>query len=153
MTTLGETHATTGLTAAQVAERVAAGQVNVLPDRSGRSVLDIVRANVLTRINAILGVLFIIVMTTGSIINGAFGLLIIANSGIGIIQEIRAKRTLDALAIVGQTRPMVRRMGWPPRSRRARWCSATSSNWGPGTRSLSTAKPWKREHSTSTNRC
>ncbi|PHV68541.1 HAD-IC family P-type ATPase [Williamsia muralis] len=111
MTTLGETHATTGLTAAQVAERVAAGQVNVLPDRSGRSVLDIVRANVLTRINAILGVLFIIVMTTGSIINGAFGLLIIANSGIGIIQEIRAKRTLDALAIVGQTRPMVRRDG------------------------------------------
>lgn len=111
MTTLGETHVTTGLTAAQVAERVAAGQVNVLPDRSGRSVLDIVRANVLTRINAILGVLFIIVMTTGSIINGAFGLLIIANSGIGIIQEIRAKRTLDALAIVGQTRPMVRRDG------------------------------------------
>ena len=111
MTTLGDTHATAGLTAAQVAERVAAGQVNVLPDRSGRSVLDIVRANVLTRINAILGVLFIIVMTTGSIINGAFGLLIIANSGIGIIQEIRAKRTLDALAIVGQTRPMVRRDG------------------------------------------
>ncbi|MGK9270620.1 HAD-IC family P-type ATPase [Williamsia muralis] len=111
MTTLGETHATAGLTTAQVAERVAAGQVNVLPDRSGRSVLDIVRANVLTRINAILGVLFIIVMTTGSIINGAFGLLIIANSGIGIIQEIRAKRTLDALAIVGQTRPMVRRDG------------------------------------------
>ena len=111
MTTLGETHATTGLTATQVAERVAAGQVNVLPDRSGRSVLDIIRANVLTRINAILGVLFIIVMTTGSIINGAFGLLIIANSGIGIIQEIRAKRTLDALAIVGQTRPMVRRDG------------------------------------------
>ena len=111
MTTLGETHATPGLTAAQVAERVAAGQVNVLPDRSGRSVLDIIRANVLTRINAILGVLFIIVMTTGSIINGAFGLLIIANSGIGIIQEIRAKRTLDALAIVGQTRPMVRRDG------------------------------------------
>ena len=111
MTALGETHVTTGLTAAQVAERVAAGQVNVLPDRSGRSVLDIIRANVLTRINAILGVLFIIVMTTGSIINGAFGLLIIANSGIGIIQEIRAKRTLDALAIVGQTRPMVRRDG------------------------------------------
>ncbi len=111
MTAVDEAHVATGLTRAQVAERVAAGQVNVLPDRSGRTVGQIVRANVFTRINAILGVLFIIVMSTGSVINGAFGLLIIANSGIGIIQEIRAKKTLDALAIVGQTRPMVRRDG------------------------------------------
>ncbi|MYR06565.1 HAD-IC family P-type ATPase [Gordonia sp. SID5947] len=100
-----------GLTSTDVARRVAAGQVNDMPDRSGRSVADIVRANVFTRINAILGVLFVIVASTGSLINGLFGLLIIANSGIGIIQEIRAKRTLDKLAIVGQTTPMVRRDG------------------------------------------
>ncbi|WP_341257970.1 HAD-IC family P-type ATPase [Gordonia malaquae] len=100
-----------GLTAAEVAERVAAGQANTMPDRSGRSVADIIRANVFTRINAILGVLFAIVAFTGSFINGLFGLLIIANSGIGIIQEIRAKKTLDRLAIVGQTRPVVRRDG------------------------------------------
>ncbi|MDF3282820.1 HAD-IC family P-type ATPase [Gordonia sp. N1V] len=100
-----------GLTADEVAERVAAGQVNSMPDRSGRSVADIIRANVFTRINAILGVLFAIVAFTGSFINGLFGLLIVANSGIGIIQEIRAKRTLDRLAIVGQTRPRVRRDG------------------------------------------
>ena len=72
---------------------------------------DIIRANVFTRINAILGVLFAIVAFTGSFINGLFGLLIVANSGIGIIQEVRAKRTLDKLAIVGQTRPRVRRDG------------------------------------------
>ncbi|GEE01068.1 putative cation-transporting ATPase E [Gordonia spumicola] len=100
-----------GLTAAEVAERVAAGQSNTMPDKSGRSVADIVKANVFTRINAILGVLFAIVAFTGSFINGLFGLLIIANSGIGIIQEIRAKKTLDRLAIVGQTRPVVRRDG------------------------------------------
>ncbi|MEJ9080127.1 MULTISPECIES: HAD-IC family P-type ATPase [Gordonia] len=100
-----------GLTAAEVAERVAAGQANTMPDKSGRSVADIIRANVFTRINAILGVLFAIVAFTGSFINGLFGLLIIANSGIGIIQEIRAKKTLDRLAIVGQTRPVVRRDG------------------------------------------
>ena len=82
-----------------------------MPDRSGRSVGDIIKANVFTRINAILGVLFAIVVFTGSLINGLFGLLIIANSGIGIIQEVRAKRTLDKLAIVGQTRPRVRRDG------------------------------------------
>ncbi|WOC12954.1 HAD-IC family P-type ATPase [Gordonia sp. MP11Mi] len=100
-----------GLTSAEVAERTAAGQANTMPDKSGRSVADIVKANVFTRINAILGVLFAIVAFTGSFINGLFGLLIIANSGIGIIQEIRAKRTLDRLAIVGQTKPIVRREG------------------------------------------
>ncbi|GCE43175.1 cation-transporting ATPase, E1-E2 family [Rhodococcus wratislaviensis] len=100
-----------GLTAAQVAERVAAGKTNDVPDRASRSVRDIVRANVFTRINAILGVLLIIVLATGSIVDGMFGLLIIANSGIGIIQEVRAKRTLDKLAIVSQTKPVVRRDG------------------------------------------
>ena len=100
-----------GLSADDVAQRVAAGAVNAMPDRSGRSVADIIRANVFTRINAILGVLFAIVAFTGSFINGLFGLLIVANSGIGIIQEVRAKRTLDKLAIVGQTRPRVRRDG------------------------------------------
>ncbi len=100
-----------GLTAAEVAQRVAAGQVNTLPARSGRTVGDIVRANVFTRINAMLGVLFAIVAFTGDLRNGLFGLIIIANSGIGIIQEVRAKRTLDRLAIIGQTMPVVRRGG------------------------------------------
>ena len=98
-----------GLTDAEVARRVAEGKTNDVPTRAARSVSDIVRANVFTRINAILGVLFIIVLATGSLINGLFGLLIIANSGIGIIQELRAKQTLDRLAIVGQARPLVRR--------------------------------------------
>ncbi len=69
----------------------------------------IVRANVFTRINAILGVLLLIVLATGSVINGMFGLLIIANSIIGMIQELRAKQTLDNLAILGQAKPLVRR--------------------------------------------
>ncbi|WP_461167592.1 HAD-IC family P-type ATPase [Tsukamurella serpentis] len=100
-----------GLTAAQVAQRVADGRVNRLPDRSGRSSWDIIRANVFTRINAMLGVLFVLVLFTGSLINGAFGLLIVFNSAIGIIQELRAKKTLDSLAIVGQAHPVVRRDG------------------------------------------
>jgi cation-transporting ATPase E len=99
----------TGLTDAEVAKRIAEGKTNDVPTRAARSVSDIVRANVFTRINAILGVLLIIVLSTGSVINGAFGLLIIANSAIGIIQELRAKQTLDKLAIVGQAKPLVRR--------------------------------------------
>ncbi|MCZ0731751.1 cation-translocating P-type ATPase [Mycolicibacterium iranicum] len=99
----------TGLSDAEVAARVADGKTNDVPTRAARSVSEIVRGNVFTRINAILGVLFIIVLSTGSVINGAFGLLIIANSAIGIIQELRAKQTLDKLAIVGQAKPLVRR--------------------------------------------
>ncbi|WP_280274620.1 HAD-IC family P-type ATPase [Nocardia wallacei] len=100
-----------GLSAAEVEQRVRDGQTNDVPDRASRSVGDIVRANVFTRINAILGVLFILVLATGSIIDGMFGLLIVANSVVGIVQEIRAKQTLDKLAIVGQARPTVRRDG------------------------------------------
>jgi cation-transporting P-type ATPase E len=100
-----------GLTAAEVAQRVAGGKTNDVPARASRSTSDIVRANVFTRINAILGVLLVIVLATGSMINGLFGLLIVANSAVGIIQELRAKRTLDKLAIVGQAKPVVRRAG------------------------------------------
>lgn len=101
----------TGLTSAEVEQRVSDGRVNVTGRGTGRSVLQIIRANVLTRVNAILGVLAVIVLSTGSVINAAFGLLIIANSAIGIIQELRAKRTLDNLKIVGETQPTVIRDG------------------------------------------
>jgi len=106
-----------GLSEAEVAQRVADGSTNDVPARAGRTVEEIVRANVFTRINAILGVLLVIVSSTGSVVNGLFGILIVANSAIGIIQEVRAKRTLDALAIVGQAKPLVRRQsGTAPRA-------------------------------------
>ena len=98
-----------GLMAAEVAQRVADGRTNDVPSRATRSVADIVRANVFTRINAILAVLFAIVLATGSLINGLFGLLIIVNSVVGVVQELRAKQTLDRLSILGQAKPVVRR--------------------------------------------
>ncbi|EFC86618.1 cation-translocating P-type ATPase [Parafrankia sp. EUN1f] len=100
-----------GLNAAEVAERVADGRVNDVPVRSSRSVGEIVRANVLTRINAIIGVLFVFIAIVGPIQDALFGGVIIANTLIGVIQEIRAKRTLDQLAVVGEARPLVRRDG------------------------------------------
>lgn len=100
-----------GLTAAEVAERVARGEVNDVPVRSSRSALDIVRANVFTRFNAIIGVLFAIILVVGPIQDGLFGFVIVANTAIGIIQELRAKRTLDRLAVIGEARPTVRRDG------------------------------------------
>lgn len=101
----------TGLTADQVAERVARGEVNDVPVRSSRSVVDIVRANVLTRFNAIIGVLWVIMFFVAPIQDSLFGFVIIANTGIGIVQELRAKRTLDSLAVIGEARPRVRRDG------------------------------------------
>ncbi|MEU0691649.1 HAD-IC family P-type ATPase [Streptomyces uncialis] len=100
-----------GLTSAQVAERVARGEVNDVPVRSSRSAVDIVRANVFTRFNAIIGVLWVIMLVVAPIQDSLFGFVIIANTGIGIVQELRAKRTLDSLAVVGEARPVVRRDG------------------------------------------
>ncbi|MEU4050259.1 cation-translocating P-type ATPase [Streptomyces olivaceus] len=101
----------TGLTAAQVAERIARGQVNDVPVRSSRSPADIVRANVFTRFNAVIGVLWVIMLFVAPIQDSLFGFVILANTGIGIVQEWRAKKTLDSLAVIGEVRPTVRRDG------------------------------------------
>jgi cation-transporting ATPase E len=100
-----------GLTSEQVAQRRADGRANDVPSRTSRGTWEIVRANLFTRINAIFAVLFAIIASTGYLLDGLFGGLIIANSVIGIVQELRAKRTLDRLSIIGQARPRVRRDG------------------------------------------
>ncbi|MCF3124145.1 cation-translocating P-type ATPase [Streptomyces arenae] len=101
----------TGLTTAEVAERVARGEVNDVPVRSSRSLSEIVRANVFTRFNAIIGVLWVIMLFVAPIQDSLFGFVIVANTGIGIIQEWRAKKTLDGLAVIGEAKPTVRRDG------------------------------------------
>ncbi|MEU0075882.1 cation-translocating P-type ATPase [Streptomyces sp. NPDC006332] len=103
--------AVTGLSAAEVAERVARGQVNDVPVRSSRSLTEIVRANVFTRFNAIIGVLWLVMLFVAPIQDSLFGFVILANTGIGIVQEWRAKKTLDSLAVIGEARPTVRRDG------------------------------------------
>ncbi|MFE5680035.1 HAD-IC family P-type ATPase [Streptomyces erythrochromogenes] len=100
-----------GLTTAEVAERVARGDVNDVPVRSSRSTTDIVRGNVFTRFNAIIGVLWVVMLCVAPIQDSLFGFVIIANTGIGIIQELRAKKTLDGLAVIGEAKPSVRRDG------------------------------------------
>jgi cation-transporting ATPase E len=100
-----------GLTAAEVAGRVARGEVNDVPVRSSRSLVDIVRANVFTRFNAIIGVLWVIMLFVAPIQDSLFGFVILANTGIGIVQEWRAKKTLDSLAVIGEAKPTVRRDG------------------------------------------
>jgi cation-transporting ATPase E len=100
-----------GLTRAEVAERIERGQVNDVPVRSSRSFGEIVRANVFTRFNAIIGVLWLVTLFVAPIQDSLFGFVILANTGIGIVQEWRAKQTLDSLAVIGEARPTVRRDG------------------------------------------
>jgi cation-transporting P-type ATPase E len=95
-----------GLSTAEVAERRARGQVNTTSEASSRSLWTIVRTNVFTRFNAILGALFVLILITGSFADGLFGLVLIVNSGIGIAQEYLAKRKLDRLALLNS--PTVR---------------------------------------------
>ncbi|MEA2551300.1 MAG: cation-transporting P-type ATPase, partial [Actinomycetota bacterium] len=100
-----------GLTAAEVAARVADGRVNTLPDARTRTVSQIVRANVLTRFNALLGSMFVLILVTGHLRDGLFGLVLVANALIGIVQEVRAKRTLDRLTLLTAPKARVRRAG------------------------------------------
>ena len=100
-----------GLTEAEVRERVARGEVNDVPAAPSRTVGEIVRANVLTRFNALLGALLVVILTVGPLQDALFGLVLIANSGIGILQELRAKRTLDRLAVLTAPKARVVRDG------------------------------------------
>jgi cation-transporting P-type ATPase E len=100
-----------GLTAAEVRERITRGQTNRVAARTSRRAVDIVRANVFTRFNAILGTLFVAILVIGPVQDALFGFVILINTVIGIGQELRAKQTLDRLAILGQARPRVRRDG------------------------------------------
>src|SRR6266487_817440 len=107
-----ETHPQqSGLTSTQVAQRVANGETNDTARRTSRPVSDIVRANVLTRFNAIVGALAAVVLVTGHPQDALFGLVIVANTGIGVVQELRAKRTLDRLAVLGEEPVRVMRDG------------------------------------------
>lgn len=100
-----------GLTAAEVAERVARGQANAAPDARSRSLSDIVKANTFTWFNGLIGTLWVIMLIVAPIQDSLFGFIIVANTAIGIIQEWRASRTLAKLAVIGEAKPIVRRDG------------------------------------------
>lgn len=89
-----------GLTSAEVQQRLAAGQVNEVPDRTSRTYAEIVRSNVLTRFNAIISVLAAVIFVFGHPIDALFALVMVLNAGIGIVQEARAKQTLDRLKVL-----------------------------------------------------
>ncbi|WP_163201025.1 cation-translocating P-type ATPase [Bifidobacterium avesanii] len=100
-----------GLTAAEVANREQNGQTNRVKTQSSRSVGQIVRANVFTLFNGIILAAMVMVLITGSWRDAVFGFVIIINTGIGVVTELRAKRTLDRLSILVASDYVVRRDG------------------------------------------
>ena len=102
-----------GLTSAEVDQRRAAGQVNATTSPTSRTVAQIIRANVFTRFNAILGTLLVVILVVGPFNDALFGIVLVTNTAIGIVQEVRAKRALDRLALVHAPRATVWRDGAP----------------------------------------
>ncbi len=94
----------TGLTSAEVADRVSRGLTNLVPNAPTRSVGQIVRGNVFAPINLIVAILAALVIAAGSPKDALFGGVIVANSVIGVVQELRAKRVLDRLRVVNAPR-------------------------------------------------
>lgn len=102
----------TGLTDAEVAQRVAAGQTNETPNPNSRSLGSIIRENTLTSFNIVIGTLWaLMIAARAPFQDSLFGFVIVFNSAIGITQEYRAKRTLEKLSLIGEAKPIVRRNG------------------------------------------
>ena len=104
-----EITALTGLTSdeARQRQRLAGRSTN----RASRSTGEILRANIVTRFNLILGVLLVVILAAGEPQDALFGIVLVTNTLIGIVQELRAKRTLDRLAVLSAPRVTVIRDG------------------------------------------
>ena len=100
-----------GLTTAEAEARARAGRSNASAAPASRSLAGIVRANVVTRFNILLGALAVLAVVIGPIQDALFGLVLVANAGIGIVQELRAKRTLDRLQLRNRANLTVHRDG------------------------------------------
>ena len=101
----------TGLTNEQVNQRMEEGLVNANENPNTRTYKQIIRENTLTFFNFLNIVLLVLVLLVGSYKNSMFVFIIIINTVIGILQEIRAKKTIDKLAILAQTKISVLREG------------------------------------------
>ena len=100
-----------GLTQSEVEQRILAGDVNRPCDPPGRSFLQIVRANALTPVNAIMLVLFALIIISGNFRDGVFVGVVLSNAVVGVTQEVKARRELAKLRVLTQSETIVIRDG------------------------------------------
>ena len=108
---LSDDFAKTGLTTSEVEARIAAGKVNVNTDLKTKSVRELVLENVCTLFNLINLVLAILVIVTGVWKNLSFLAIVVANTGIGIVQALRSKRMVDKLTLLASKKAVAVRDG------------------------------------------
>ncbi len=94
----GQPPAEQGLAAVEAKKRLR--KLGPPPENSSRSTSSIVAGNVFTLFNAIIGVFFVLDLGLGLYADSLFGLIAVVNSYIGIRQELKAKATLDELAVL-----------------------------------------------------
>lgn len=100
-----------GLNSDEVQARIEQGQTNTQEFGKSRSILTILRANLLTLFNAVVGGAFLVLLVLGYWKDALFGIAVITNVLIGVIQEYRSKRILDKLTILSKSPAQIRRSG------------------------------------------
>jgi cation-transporting ATPase E len=84
--------AVAGLSAAEVQDRRDRGLLNTMPDDTGRSMASILRANVFTLFNAVVGGCFVLLVVLGAWQDALFGFFVIANTLIGVCRSSARSR-------------------------------------------------------------
>jgi cation-transporting ATPase E len=101
---------THGLTEADVQDRRRRGLINTPPPPTTRTLNDILRANIFTTINVIIVSIALVLIALGRVGDGILsGGLVVINSIVGIVQELRAKRQLDQIALINRPKAIVLR--------------------------------------------
>ena len=95
----------TGLTSEQVQSRIAAGKVNRSSHQNHNSITRIVLKNTITLFNIVNVILAVMIISVGAYKNLLFLLIAIANTLISIINEIRAKKTVDKMRLIQNNGP------------------------------------------------
>ena len=108
------TNPESGLDDAAVQARRDRGEVNRFVEPTSRRAWTIVSANVFTRFNALLGGMLVVILVVGPLQDALFGTVLVANALIGIVQELRAKRTLERLTLLTAPRARVMPRRSPP---------------------------------------
>ena len=104
-------HPLQGLSAAEVAERVRDGKINTASTVKTKSIKRIFIDNICTVFNGINVILFILLLLVGSYKNLLFIGVVLFNTVIGIVQEIRSKQSVDKLTILTESKLTVLRDG------------------------------------------
>lgn len=100
-----------GLSAAEVKQRILQGRVNEPPDAPVRTVAQVMRANLLTPVNGIIAAMLVLILVAGFPADALFAGVVVSNSIIGIVQELKARRTLHKLAVLSAPQARVVRDG------------------------------------------